>query len=241
MTDVAEQFSTGQWEFTPDVVKVFDQHVRSSVPHYEVVQELVAAAADWLLPAGGTYADLGASTGTTAGLILQRHATRQPTIYLYDEQPDMLAQARHRLGDQATYIDARIQDGPLAHSNADLTTALFTLQFLRYSERVKALRLARTAAADTGALLVAEKVRPADSRWAEIANDLSHDWKADHGISSEAIRAKARALRGVLRPTSPTGLAYAITTSGWQPPETIFRWHNWVLVGAFASPPDTGT
>lgn len=236
--DIAERFAPGGWSFTSDVVAVFDEHVRASVPHYDVIQNLVASIAGWLIPAGGTYADLGASTGTTADLIATKLADRPYSVALYDEQLDMLEEARTklaRLGDRLRCYSTPIQAGHLNHANADLTTALFTLQFLRHPDRFVALRNARKSAAITGALLIAEKVRPADSRWAEIANDLSHDWKAEHGISDEAIRAKSRALRGVLRPTSADALIRLVEEAGWGDVEILFRWNNWLLLGAFAN------
>lgn len=240
--DVAEQFDPGRWEFTPGVAAVFDDHVRASVPHYEIIQEAVAQTSDWLLPAGALIADLGASTGTTVELLLSRHPERRLRAALYDEVPEMLAQAVERLTEPAsdgrvTIHTQRVQD-PLRHTDADLTSMLFLLQFLPYADRVHVLRQAREASAATGALLVAEKLRPVDSRWAEIANAVSHDWKAGHGIDASAIRAKERALRGVLQPVSLAALNRMITDGGWHAPEVIFRWHNWVLVGAFATPPD---
>jgi hypothetical protein len=30
--------------------------------------------------------------------------------------------------------------------------------------------------------------------------------------------------------------ASLIQLSGWLPPETLFRWHNWAVLGAFATP-----
>lgn len=244
MSDVAERFGAGGWTFTPEVVGVFDEHVRASVPHYDVIQQMVAAASDWLLPAEGVYADLGSSTGTTASLILARHADRNVSAYLYDEQPDMVAKARENLtghGSAVRAVTARIQHGPLHHTDADLTTALFTLQFLPVADRVAALRLARDASKASGALLVAEKVLPADPRWAEIANDCSHDWKADHGLGDAAIRAKARALRGVLRPVPVDGLTRLVTAAGWVDADVIWRWHSWVLLGAFATHDGVGS
>lgn len=239
MSDIAERFSTGGWEFTPDVVAVFDEHVRASVPHYDLIQNLVCAATDWLLPDGGVLADFGAATGTTAASVYARHPQRVFDAYLYDDQPAMLDTARARLsgllGDRLHLSGARIESGYLEHKDADLTTVLFTLQFLPPADRVLALRLAHQRSKPSGALLVAEKVLPADARWAEIANDLSHDWKAEHGISDTAIRAKARALRGVLRPLSATACMGLVESAGWVDTEVIFRWHNWMLLGAFAS------
>ncbi|MEV0149703.1 MULTISPECIES: methyltransferase domain-containing protein [unclassified Nonomuraea] len=239
-TDIAERFGTGAWQFTPDVVDVFDDHVRASVPHYDVIQDLVAETADWLVPAGGLVADLGASTGASARRILQRHPNRGIRFVLYDEQPAMLDQAMIELkqigGEHDVILSAtRVQEGPLVHEDADLTLCLFTLQFLPRRERVKALRLARQRSAESGALIVAEKIRAIDSRWAEIGTDVAHDYKAARGISDAAIRAKARALRGVLRPYPQQATADAMVAAGWHAPEVLFRWHSWAVIGAFAA------
>ena len=137
-------------------------------------------------------------------------------------------------GQRGLFHAGRIQDG-LTHVNADLTLILFTLQFLTAPDRVTALRHAREHAARTGALIVAEKIRPRDSRWAEIGSDVSHDWKAAHGIPDAAIRAKARALRGVLIPHTQDTLTASIRAAGWKSPEVLFRWHQWAVVGAFAT------
>lgn len=236
--DVAEQFDVGGWAFTPDVADQFDDHVRASVPFYEAIQDLVAETTDWLVPADGLVADLGASTGITARRILQRHPERRIRMDLYDEQAAMLERASDALsayGERITYHVARVQDAPLAHEDADLTLALFTLQFLPPRERLAALRLARTHSADTGALIVAEKIRPVDGRWAEIGQDVAHDYKAARGVSDSAIRAKARALRGVLRPSPQQTTIEAITAAGWHATEVLFRWHGWAVIGAFAS------
>jgi tRNA (cmo5U34)-methyltransferase len=243
-TDIAERFAAGSWEFTPEVAEVFDEHVRASVPFYDAIQDLVAEAADWLVPAGGLIADLGAATGTTVAAVLARHPERDARAALYDEQPAMLAKATARLidpiaRDRVHIYPRRIEDGPLDHKEADLTVCLFTLQFMPLAARRQALYLARQAAAETGALIVAEKIRPLDTRWAEIGADASYDWKAAHGVTPAAIRAKARALRGVLNPQPLGDLLEAIRGAGWRSTEVLFRWHNWVVVGAYATGRDS--
>lgn len=241
--DVAEGFGPGAWQFTPDVADVFGEHVRASVPFYDAMQQIVAEASDWLVPAGGHVADLGAATGITCCAIAARHPERRIGFDLYDESEAMLKHAETNLravpdlgGHRSVTHTTRIEQGPFQHSPADLTLALFVLQFLPSSaDRVRALKMARERAADGGALIVAEKVRLSDVRWAEIAADVSHDWKAERGISDAAIRAKARALRGVLIPSTVPQLAAMIRTAGWASPEILFRWHQWALVGAFAT------
>jgi tRNA (cmo5U34)-methyltransferase len=239
VTDIAERFPSGGWEFTAEVADVFDEHVRASVPFYDAMQNILAEASDWLVPAGGLVADLGASTGTTVAAIMQRHPERQIRAALYDEQASMIDKARKRLYDlrvppaRVSFHERRVEIGPLDHEHADLTTILFTLQFLPLPDRQAVLSAAFRAAAPTGALLVAEKIRPIDVRWAEIAAEVSHDWKAEHGITADAIRAKARALRGVLTPYPLSVLLAMISDAGWRSPSVLFQWHQWVVVGAF--------
>lgn len=239
MPDIAEQFATGGWQFTPEVAEVFPEHVRASVPFYDAIQDLIAEASDWLVPPGGRVADLGAATGITCCRIAERHPDRDICFDLYDDQPAMLKHAETALralpgGRRSVFHAARIEDGPLVHPAADLTVILFTLQFLAAPARVKALRLARERSAGTGALIVAEKIRPHDPRWAEIGHDASHDWKAAQGITDTAIRAKARALRGILIPSTQDALMSMIRQAGWKSPEILFRWHQWAVVGAYA-------
>jgi tRNA (cmo5U34)-methyltransferase len=237
MTDIAEQFNAGGWSFTPEVTEVFDQHVSASVPHYEHIQAMVAEVADWALPSGGLIADLGASTGTTVDLIARRHPDRHLRAYLYDEVPEMLAKAQEKLAQHDNLrVEKRIQrlQAPMDHPPTDLVTALFTLQFLDPAIRATVLRTARSRAKLGSVILVAEKVRPVNSLWHEIGIDASHDYKEHQGLSDTAIRQKAKSLRGVLIPQSMEGVMSDLTNAGWREPETLFRWHQWVLVGAQA-------
>jgi tRNA (cmo5U34)-methyltransferase len=219
---------------------VFDDHVRASVPFYDAIQSLIAELADWLLPAGGLLADLGCSTGNTAAAILMRQHDRGLRVHLYDESVPMLAKARPMLeglapGRVAATI-GRLPGEGLEHAGADLTVAAFLLQFLPWADRFRLLCMARAAAAETGALILAEKTRPADSRWAEIAAEVSHDVKESNGITAGEIRAKARSLRGVLLPGRLDYVMAQAEEAGWCSPEVLFRWHSWAVIGAFATP-----
>lgn len=236
--DVAEKFAPGAWTFDAAVVAEFDAHVAASVPFYNAIQDLVAEAADWLAPDGARVVDLGAATGETLARIATRHPERRFEAIVYDQEPAMLAKAKAKLEQFACWrgyqFESRpIEDG-LAHRDADLTLALFTLQFLDPDARTAVLAAAKRASRVGGALIVAEKIRPADVRWAEISNEVSWDWKAAQGITDAAIRAKARALRGVLRPSTLDGLVASIVEAGWAAPEVLFRWHNWTVLGSFA-------
>lgn len=231
--DVADAFKAGGWEFTPEVVREFDEHVRQSVPFYDAIQDIVAELSDWLAPAGSLVVDLGCATGESLRRIAERHPDRDLAFTGYDTSPHMLAAAAMKVPTLATF-ENDIRNG-LCHQDAALTLALFTLQFIPPEARQHVLRQALVASRQgTAAILVAEKVRVPDSRWFEIGAELSWDWKADHGIPSESIRSKARALRGVLRPLTEDDNLDLLEAAGWQQPTCLFRWHQWAVFGAFA-------
>jgi tRNA (cmo5U34)-methyltransferase len=236
MSDIADRFPAGGWEFTPEVTEVFDEHVRASVPYYDDIQAMVAEFSDWLLPDGGMFVDLGASTCTTLETICARHPNRRVRAELYDEEPSMLDRAKEKTANLNVLANFHVQrlQKPFKHVNADLTVALFTLQFLREQERVPVLAEARRCTTPGGAIILAEKIRPQSSLLAEIAMDASHDFKAAAGIPDQAIRSKARALRGVLMPQTFHQLTRQMYEAGWHEVDVVFRWHQWVIVIGFA-------
>lgn len=224
----------GGWTFTPDVARGFDAHVAASIPFYGNIQDLVAETTDWLAPRGAVIADLGAATGTTAARIVDRHPRREHRFHLYDGADAMLTTAASKINTGTTLHPGPLQTTPFDHPPAALTLALFTLQFVDPAERTAILRKAREASRDDGALILAEKLRLPDSRWAEIGTNSSHDHKARCGVTAPAIRQKERSLRGVLIPWTDTENRRALTRAGWQPPSVLFRWHQWAVYGAFA-------
>ncbi len=208
----------------------------ASVPFYDAIQELVAEAADWLAPQGSVVADLGAATETTVALIRSRHPARAHRWHLYDSSEAMLGAATDKLGPRA---DVALHPGPaevvpLDHPPAALTLCLFTLHFLAPQDRVAVLGKAHRASRSDGAILLAEKLLLPDSPWSEIGASVSHDFKERAGISATDIRAKERSLRGVLCPWTDEQNRQALVAAGWRRPEVLFRWHQWVVYGAFA-------
>jgi tRNA (cmo5U34)-methyltransferase len=232
-TDIADAFTPGTWEFTPEVVTEFDNHVRQSVPHYDLIQGAVAELSDWLAPDGAIVADLGVSTAETPHRIAQRHPARELTFIGYDTSSDMLRAAREKVPGIITYkLDIAAEE--LRHADADLTVSLFTLQFLPPHQRVYTLQKALDSSRAGGAILIAEKVQATDSRWFEIGAELSWDYKATAGIPSDAIRSKAASLRGVLRPLTAESILDQFQEAGWVGATCLFKWHQWCLFGAFA-------
>lgn len=228
----------GAWTFD-GFGEEFDDHVVAHLPVYDAVQQIVAQVSSFTLPDGGIVADLGASTGRTVLQLLDRHPGRRITAHLYDADSSMLDVAGRRLGDTTVRVhlhDVDLTDpDSLAHERADLTLALWLLQFLHPRARVDLLRRARQRAADSGVILLATKVRQDDARWQEIADAALVDHKAEAGVTPEEVLAKARSLRGVLIPETVGSVAGQLLDAGWHAPCVVHAWHTWALIGAWAA------
>lgn len=241
MTADTRTATDGGWTFD-GFGEGFDAHVVAHLPHYENVQHLVTLCAGYMLPTGGTIVDLGASTGTTIRHIADTYPTRALTAHLYDNDQSMLDAADTRLTGhpaltRTLFHHADVTD-PAAwtHHDANLTIALWLLQFLNPDQRRTLLARARSHSSPHGAILIAAKTRHGDTRWQEIADAALAEHKTRHGVTPDEQAAKTRSLRGVLIPDTPYEVATELRAVGWSNPTVLFRWHVWTVIGAWASP-----
>jgi len=218
----------------------FDEHAHAHLPHYDLVTELAAFAASFALPVGGRLADLGCSTGRTIEAVAERVPERRFQAVGYDLDESMLDAAAKRLAPRSTVVDVRLLGGDLRggldHDNADVTLALWTLQFLPRSSWTDLLTDARERATRDGLLLLAAKTRLPDARWQEIGDAAVAEWKAAHGVTPDEALTKSRSLRGTMLLVTLGSLLDSLDEAGWNSATVLFRWHQWVLVGAWAEP-----
>ena len=219
----------------------FDEHALKHLPHYETAYDVLQHVSTFVVANGGSIADLGCSTGYSAARIAEAVPGRRFDAWLYDVDASMLEQAEARL----EHVDVRCHFRALdlttdlellGHTDVDLTLLLWTLQFLPPSSWVPILTAARSRSSQDGLLIVGAKSRLSDARWQEIADGALADWKWRHGVTADEALDKARSLRGTMNVVTVGRLFDAITAAGWQQPAVIFRWHAWVLLGAWASP-----
>lgn len=229
---------SADWTFH-DFGPQFDQHVAAHLPGYADVQALIRLIASMQVPDGGTIADLGCSTGTTA--LNLAGLGRDITFWLYDNDRSMLDIAGTRLADQHRVLCHQDVREPLEHIGADLTIALWLLQFLPPQDWNQVLTQARHRSAPTGAVIIAARTMHTDTRWEQVGLAALDDYKAGQGVSADERAAKTRALRGVQGAWPVTRYRMALMDAGWHEPTVLWRWHIWTVIGAWASPlaPDT--
>ena len=212
----------------------FDAHVREHLPGYEGVQELVVYLAEFFLPNGGVLADYGCSTGTTAAGIVEELDGRDLDLWLYDADASMVEIARDRVPGAHVAVERLPARQPEERPLADLTLALWFLQFLPARDRLPTLRQLRAGAHRGGVLLVATKIRESDGLWQGVAESYLDDYKRGQGVGAKARAQKTRALRGAMFPTTFVELAADFAESGWGTPAILYKLPGWALVGAVA-------
>lgn len=222
--------ATGAWTFRDaGVAAAFDRHVSLSVPGYDAVQRLVARLSTYFLPDGGVHLDWGCSTGRTLTEVARANPGRRVRRVGVDESPEMVAKARERMAVEG--VEADLQTIPLAScppDGAHLVTALYVLQFLAPAERRQALAAAYAGLREGGALVLVEKVLPDDPELCAPFQDALWDEKEENGYTPAEVAAKARSLRGVLRPLPAGEVERALVACGFR--ATRF-WQHLSFVG----------
>ena len=65
------------WVFNRNVAKLFDKHVRQSIPFYDPIQKYISSLSEWFIKDNSLVYDLGCSTGETAKNILKFNKKRK--------------------------------------------------------------------------------------------------------------------------------------------------------------------
>ena len=215
------------WVFDEQVAPHFDEHVRKSVPHYDLVQTLAESFSDWFTSDGCTVIDFGASTGETLSRIKARHS-KNLNLVAYDNSQAMIEEAKKK-GIDITFADL---EKPLDIPKCSYAVALYTLQFLHPEARKSLLRKIYQKLDNSGGLFVVEKVVGSTPLVHDILQQLYWDMKAENGFTTEQIFNKARALRGCMHIKSVTENEQEFKEIGFIP-EIVFKesqFAGWLLI-----------
>jgi tRNA (cmo5U34)-methyltransferase len=132
----------------------YDSRIRTFIPHYEEMLDVAAAA----IPARTrTIVDLGIGTGALSSRCLAA-APHARTVGI-DVDPDILALARRRLGDRASFTTGSFMRAPLPACEA--LVASFALHHVRTRAAKASLYRRIHAALKPGGLFISVDCQPA--------------------------------------------------------------------------------
>ena len=129
------------WVFDKDVSKVFDKHVRQSIPFYNNFQKQIAKISEFYLKDSSIIYDIGCSTGNFI-LELNKIKKKNLNIIGIDESRDMIKIAEsktHKIKkNNLKFVQSDIFKVDL--KKADLIVCSLVLPFFSRSEQKKLLK-----------------------------------------------------------------------------------------------------
>jgi tRNA (cmo5U34)-methyltransferase len=229
--------SIGGFAFDEQVVRVFPDMIRRSVPGYSTIIAMTGVLAGRYAQTGTRCYDLGCSLGAST-LAMRHHldrAQRDCRIVSIDNSAAMIAHCRDLIAADAgaTPVDlvlADICDAPI--EDASVVVFNFTLQFVP-PERREAL-LARIGAnmRPGGVLVLSEKIRFDDAHLQELNTDLHHAFKRANGYSDLEISQKRTALENVLIPETIATHTQRLRCAGFSSVDVWFQCFNFASLVA---------
>ena len=195
--------------FNEDVVRVFPDMIKRSVPGYPTIVENTGVLAAQFAQSNSTLYDLGCSLGAVTQA-MRRHVSHSGCkVIAVDNSAAMVQRCREHLNAQdamfqellpVDVIEADILSLPLEPTS--LVALNFTLQFIAPEQRLQLLQNIRHALLPEGALILSEKLRFNDPAEHELLNDLHLAFKRANGYSELEIAQKRRAIEKVMLPDS---------------------------------------
>jgi tRNA (cmo5U34)-methyltransferase len=219
----------GLWEFNEPISRIFDSHVRKSVPCYDEMQRLVREISEFFINDGSRIYDLGSATGETLFLLAQKHQIKKNIELIGIEQSRSMINSAQEKCSQFKNISFIHDDVTTFESfkDADMILSLYTLQFLPVHSRKKVIQRIYDSLNHGGAFVFAEKIYSGKHPvFEQISNDVHWEFKTAHGLTDEMILQKQRSLRGVLIPLTYEENIRLLHNAGFKVLDCFIRWLN---------------
>ncbi|WP_416426587.1 carboxy-S-adenosyl-L-methionine synthase CmoA [Pseudomonas sp. App30] len=195
--------------FNEDVVRVFPDMIKRSVPGYPtIVENLGVLAAQFAQPHTALY-DLGSSLGAVTQSLRRHVRSDDCRVIAVDNSSAMVERCREYLNAQDSMfqelLPVQVIEGDilsLDFAPASVIAMNFTLQFIAPDQRLGLLQRIRQALVPGGALILSEKLRFADEQEHELLTDLHIAFKRANGYSELEIAQKRSAIENVMKPDS---------------------------------------
>lgn len=193
--------------FNEDVVKVFPDMIKRSVPGYPTIVENIGVLAAQFAQPGTALYDLGASLGAVTQALRRHVRSEGCRVIAVDNSAAMVERCRQYLTAQdsmfqellpVNVLEADILVLPL--EPASVVAMNFTLQFVAPEQRLDLLTRIRQALLPGGALILSEKLRFEDTQEHALLTELHLGFKRANGYSDLEIAQKRSAIENVMKP-----------------------------------------
>lgn len=216
------------WEFNNEVTKIFDDHVRKSVPWYDEFHKNIANISVYYSQTNSNIIDIGTSTGTLINIIREYNLNRKINYIGIDIQECMILECKRKYeGINFISEDALFYE----YTNSSIITCMLSLQFLNKIDRIKLLNKIYDGLNNEGALFIVEKIKTNIVDIHDIYNDIYYDFKRN-SLSDTEILDKNCSLRGVMKPLTLEENLNILKDIGFKKVDIFMKYNNFVGIVA---------
>ena len=192
-TDIAD------FRFDQDVVKVFDDMVRRSVPGYDSMIQMIGLIARMYGQDNTNYYDLGSSTGAITLSIALNNKSKNNQFFAIDNSKEMVEQCEKNLHNKVDNLQAICDDiNQVKINSASIVVLNLTLQFIDVNLRSNLIKKIYDGLESGGILIISEKIHFDDAVTQNQITKLHMDFKKENGYSELEIANKRQAIENVL-------------------------------------------
>ena len=192
-TDIAD------FQFDQEVVKVFDDMVRRSVPGYDSMIQMIGLIARMYGQDNTNYYDLGSSTGAITLSIALNNKSKNNQFLAIDNSEEMVEQCKKNLQNKIANLQVVCDDiNQVKIQNASIVVLNLTLQFIDVNLRSNLINKIYDGLKPGGILIISEKIHFDDAVTQNQITKLHIDFKKENGYSELEIANKRQAIENVL-------------------------------------------
>jgi tRNA (cmo5U34)-methyltransferase len=183
------------WTFKNfEVAKGFDNHVKATLPWYDLATGAVAHVARHYLNHKGLMYDIGASTGNVGRALSDIIVKREARLIAIDDSEAMATQ--YDAPGEFVVADAL----KYSYEEFDVAVCMLVMMFFPPIERKRWLQSLAEKMKPGGAIILLDKCEGPPGYMSTVMHRLTIAGKVSTGISSEEIIAKELSLSGIQRP-----------------------------------------
>ena len=187
------------FRFDKEVVEVFDDMVRRSVPGYDSMIQMIGLITRMYGQENTNYYDLGSSTGTTSLAIALNNKHKNNQFFAIDNSEAMVNKCQQNLKSKIDNLQAICSDINQIHiENASIVVLNLTLQFIDVKDRSNLIKKIYEGLNPGGVLIISEKIHFEDKETQDQFTNLHVDFKKENGYSELEIANKRQAIENVL-------------------------------------------
>ena len=194
-----KQSDIADFRFDQDVVKVFDDMVRRSVPGYDSMIQMIGLIARMYGQDNTNYYDLGSSTGAITLSIALNNKSKNNQFFAIDNSKEMVEQCEKNLHNKVDNLQAICDDiNQVKINSASIVVLNLTLQFIDVNLRSNLIKKIYDGLEPGGILIISEKIHFEDAVMQNQITKLHMDFKKENGYSELEIANKRQAIENVL-------------------------------------------